>query len=48
MGAQGQGAHSTASRAPVNGKRSRAPTLKKHAYLTCENPPAPSSQTNRR
>ena len=42
MGARGQGAHSTAS--PVNGKRSRAPTLKKHAYLTCENPPAPSSQ----
>ena len=28
-------------RAPVTGKRSQAPTLKKHAYLTCEKPASP-------
>ena len=42
MGAQGQG--QLTARPPGPPERSRAPTLKKHAYLTCENPPAPSSQ----
>jgi hypothetical protein len=44
VGAQGQGAHSTASRTPAKSKRSRAPTLK--TYLTCENPPSPLKFTS--